>query len=96
MPKRRGSPRRRGPPRRGHVHLGEPGDSEDKLSGPPMRKEATARRAYDCLRPVWGRSHGPICDCCGLLRGPLCDLFEYVIAFLRVTCLDVNMCVLVC
>ena len=28
---------------------------------------------------VSGRSHGLVCDCCGLLRGPLFDLFERVI-----------------
>ena len=32
----------------------------------------------------------------GLLRGPLCDLFECVISWLRVTCLDVNVCALTC
>ena len=37
-PRRRGgSPRRCGPPRRGHVHLGEPEDSECGLSGPHKR-----------------------------------------------------------
>ena len=41
---------------------------------------------------VWGRSRGPVCDCCGLLQGPLYDLFECVITLLRVTCFDVNMC----
>ena len=35
-------------------------------------------------------------DYCGLLQGPLCDLFECVIAWLRVTCLDVNVCALIC
>ena len=34
--------------------------------------------------PIWGRSRGPVCDC-----------FECVIALLRVTCLDVNVCVLI-
>ena len=33
-----------------------------------------------CLWAVWGRSLGPVSDCCGLLRGPLCELFECVIA----------------
>ena len=32
---------------------------------------------------------------CGLLQDPLYDLFESVITRLRVTCLDVNMCVLI-
>ena len=30
----------------------------------------------------------------GLLWGPMCDLIEGVIAWLRVTCSDVNMCVI--
>ena len=33
-----------------------------------------------CLWPVWGQFCGLICDCCGLLWGPLCDLFGCVIA----------------
>ena len=36
MPRRKeGSPRSRGPLRRGHARLGEPEDSEDRLSGSP-------------------------------------------------------------
>ena len=33
-----------------------------------------------CLWLVWGGSRGPVCDYCGLLRGPLCHLLERVIA----------------
>ena len=33
-----------------------------------------------CLQPVWGRSRGLVCDWCGLLRGPLYDLFECVVS----------------
>ena len=69
------SPWRRGPPR--HVCLGEPKDSECGLSGPP-------KQACDCPSPAFvaclGSVHGLVCDCCGLLRGPLCDLFECVMA----------------
>ena len=49
-----------------------------------------------CLWHVLGQSSGPVCDYCGLLQGPLCDLFGRVISLLRVTCLDVNMCALIC
>ena len=94
-------------PRRGHVHLGEPRDKEDGLFGSPRRGvaclcegrlhlgESTTVQGL-CLQPVCGWSRGPICDCCGLLQEPLYDLFEYVVACLRVTCLDVNVCALTC
>ena len=49
-----------------------------------------------CLWPIWGQSRGLVSDCCGLLLGPLCYLFEYVIGWLRVTCLDVIVCALTC
>ena len=69
------SPRRRGSPR--HVRLGEPEDNECGLSGPP-------RQACDCPSPTFvaylGPVRGLVCDCCGLLRGSLCDLFECVMA----------------
>ena len=45
---------------------------------------------------VWGQSRDLVYDVCGLLRRPLCDLFGSVIACLKVTCLDVNVCSLTC
>ena len=45
---------------------------------------------------VCGRFRDPICDVCCLLRRPLGDLFGSVIACLRVTCLNVNVCALTC
>ena len=96
MPRHReGSPRSRGPLRHGHTRLGEPRDSEDGLSGSPRRGVARLSEPLRlgggklsvpagvqvlCLWPILGRSRGSVCDCCGLLQGPLCDLFERVIA----------------
>ena len=90
-PRRRGPPRRghapigepkerkKGPsgsPRRGVACLGEPLRlGEGKLC---LSELATVRGL--CLRPVWGQSRGLVCDCCGFLRGSLCNLFECVIA----------------
>ena len=47
-----------------------------------------------CSWPVWGRFRDLVCDYLWLASGPLYDLFENVIARRRVTCLDVNMYVL--
>ena len=93
LPRRReGSPRSRGPLRRGHAHLGEdrlsgsPRRGVARLSEPLRLDEGKLRLSMPagvrglCLWPISGRSHGSVCDCCGLLRGPLCDLFERVIA----------------
>ena len=45
---------------------------------------------------VWSQFCDLICVVYGLLRRPLCDLLGSVIACLRVTCLDVNVCALTC
>ena len=43
-----------------------------------LREHVTVRGL--CLRLVWGRSCGLVYYYCGLLRGPLCDLFGCVSA----------------
>ena len=78
--------RRKGPPKRRLLLLGELGDNGGGHSSPPRRSIAhlggcrlllgiPAMVQGLCLRPVSGRSRGLVCDYCGLLRGPLCDLF---------------------
>ena len=65
-----------GSPRRGVACLSEPlhlGRGKLRLSVPVGFRGL-------CLWPISGRSRGSVCDCYGLLRGPLCDLFERVIA----------------
>ena len=81
-----------GPPRQGTARLGEQlclGKGRLRLGMPTMVRGLG-------LWPILGSSHGLVCDCCGFLRGSLCDLFECVIAWQRVTCLDVNVCALTC
>ena len=65
-----------GPPRQGVAFLGKP-----LCLGKAMLHlgELAAVQGL-CLGPIWSRSHGLVFYCCGMLRGPLCDLFEYVIA----------------
>ena len=87
LPRRRGSPRHgqlrlsepedkawglSSPPRRGVTRLGEP----LRLGGGRLRLGVRAMVQGLCLWHVSGRSHGLVCDCCGLLRGPLCDCWS--------------------
>ena len=62
-------------PRYGVTRLGEPlrlGRGKLHLGVPVIVQGL-------CLWHVLGQSHGPVCDYCGLVRGPLCDLFGRVI-----------------
>ena len=82
--RREGPPRHRGPPRRGQLRLGEPGNMECGLSGPPRRRWATPRRAYDFLRLV-------LVACFRSVSWP--DLCVIVACFVGhcVTCLSVSL-----
>ena len=64
------------PSRRGLARLGEP----RRLSEGGLSLGKPGDRHCGLFLLVWCRFRGPVCDCCGLPRGPLYDLIESVIA----------------